>query len=118
MNKNDLKIIFFIIITAIMSIVLINLNDETGQIAHIYYMNKEVKTIDLSINNTYTVLGYNGEVKIEVKDRKIRVIEENSPLHLCSKQGYIFKSTETIICLPNKIVIKITDGNELDGVVG
>ena len=57
-------------------------------------------------------------MKIEVKNKKIRVITENSPLHLCSKQGFISKSYETIVCLPNKIVIKIENDKNLDGVVG
>ena len=55
---------------------------------------------------------------IEVLDYKIRVVEENSPLHLCSKQGFIDKSYETIVCLPNKVVIKlVSDSEGLDGVV-
>ena len=47
----------------------------------------------------------------------IRVIEENSPRHLCSKQGYIKDSMESIICLPNRIVIEIDTIEELDAVV-
>ena len=40
--------------------------------------------------------------------------EEESPLHLCSKQGFIEESYESIVCLPNKIVIKISSKKKKD----
>ena len=61
--------------------------------------------------------GYNGKVKIVVNNNKIKVSEEKSPKHLCSKQGYISKTYEQIICLPNKIVIEIKDNDTVDTVV-
>lgn len=118
MNKNDIKLIVFILIVVIFSILLLNLLKKEGSIAKVYYENELILTIDLSIDDNYTVQGYNGEVLIEVKDNKIRVEKENSPKHLCSKQGFVDSSTESIICLPNKIVIEIEDDKEeLDGVV-
>ena len=62
-------------------------------------------------------MGYNGEVVIFAGQGKIKIEEENSPLHLCSKQGYISASYETIVCLPNKITIKIEAIDSLDTVV-
>ncbi len=54
------------------------------------------------------------------KENKIRVKKENSPNHICSKEGYISDSSRTLVCLPNKIIIKITNDNtddKLDGVI-
>lgn len=118
MNKNDLILIVILFSISIIILITFNLNQKESNIAKVYYENKEILKIDLKINNTYTVDGLNGKVKIEVNNKRIRVVEENSPLHLCSKQGYISKSYETIVCLPNKIVIKIEDEEKLDGVVG
>lgn len=84
--------------------------------AYVYYENKVILEIDLRINREYTVKGYNGDVLIEVKDKKIRVEKETSPLHICSKQGYVDDNTP-IICLPNKIIIKIeSKNNNLDAI--
>ena len=85
--------------------------------AYVYYDNKIVLEIDLSEDKTYDVEGYNGNINIEVRDKKIRVVEENSDKHICSNQGYISKSYETIVCLPNKVVITIDDDNYYDTVV-
>ena len=76
---------------------------------------KALKKIDLSINDTYSVKGFNGEVIIEVNNNKLRVKKEDSPLHICSKQGFTNKGS--IVCLPNKIVINFKN-NELDAIVG
>ena len=70
--------------------------------------------IDLSEDEKiYEVEGYNGPIIIKAGNGKVMVEEEDSPKHLCSKQGYISKNYESIICLPNKIIVKIEtkDGN-------
>ena len=72
------------------------------------------------LDREYIVDGALGEVVIEVLDKKIRVKEETSSKHLCSKEGFTNDSLRPIICLPNKIVIKIInkkDNNDIDGVV-
>ena len=118
MNKNDFKLILFILVIFMIVIISLNITKKKGNLAYVYYMDDVILKIDLSDDNEYIVNGENGLVKIEVKDKKIRVVEENSPLHLCSKQGYISNSYESIICLPNRIVIKIVDEVKIDGVVG
>ena len=119
MNKDDLKLVSILLIMA--SIFLIGfklIEKKENKKAIVYYENKEVLIIDLNENKNYVVDGFNGEVNIVVKDGKIKVDEEKSPLHLCSKQGYISSTYETIVCLPNKITIKIeANDNSLDTVV-
>lgn len=119
MNKNDIKLIIILLILILITLIIINTTKEQGNTAVVYYEDKEVLKIDLSINKEYKVKGFLGDVVIEVKDNKVRVIEETSPNNICQKQGYIKDSTKTIVCLPNKIIIKITNDkdNELDGVI-
>ena len=113
MNKFDIKLILIILIFSFL--LLIFLNNDKSNYAFVYYDNKEVLKIDLNINDDYSVNGFNGEVIIEVKNNKLRVKKEDSPLHICSKQGWVNKGS--IVCLPNKIVINF-DSDELDTIVG
>lgn len=115
MNKHDIGLLVFLILLSFSSFFLF-LKKEESVVAHVYFEDKLVLTIDLTVDKTYEVEGYNGKVKLEVKDKKIRVNQENSPLHLCSKQGYISKSYESIICLPNKIYVEI-DSSDYDAIV-
>lgn len=114
MNKNDIKLIFVLILIIIIFLIFKKVDNSKEKIAYVYYEDKLIETISLSNDGKYTVMGDNGEVIIEVSDNKIRVVEETSEKNLCSKQGY----GDVIICLPNKIVIKVENNdNKLDGVV-
>lgn len=117
MNKHDIILCISLIFIGLFIYGIIYLTNSEGSKAIVYYENKEVLSVDLSINNKYTVTGYNGDVNLEVIDGKIRVTDEISPLHLCSHQGFISKSYESIICLPNKVVVKIEDSDEIDTIV-
>lgn len=120
MNKNDIIFSVSIFLIAIGIFLYYNLKEKDNlKIANVFYQNEKLLSINLdeNENNSYIVKGYNGDVKIVTSNGKVKVESENSPLHLCSKQGYISKSYESIICLPNKIVIKIEDSSDLDAIV-
>ncbi|MBE6151735.1 MAG: NusG domain II-containing protein [Firmicutes bacterium] len=120
MNNSDLKLIGFImLVVTIMFGLLLVFKNSSSKNALVYYEDNLVLTIDLNLSgeHEYKVMGYNGEVIIKTKDSKIKVEEENSPLNICSKQGWIKNSYDVIVCLPNKIVIKIEDKEEIDTVV-
>lgn len=107
MNKNDLKMILIILLLVIIFLILYSLNKEEALVAYVYYESDLILEIDLNIDSKYEVDGLLGKVIIEVKDKKIRVIEENSPNHLCSRQGFVSNKGDMIVCLPNKIIIEL-----------
>ncbi len=114
MNKNDIKLILILVVFILVFFLYKFNNDSNKEVAYVYYMDRVIEKIPLKEDKQYTVKGFNGDVVIEVLNNKIRVVEENSPRHLCSKQGY----SDVIICLPNKIIIKVKKNDEeLDGVV-
>ena len=117
MNKSDIKLIAIVLIVIIGIFIVINITKEKGSVAEVFYQDEKVLTIDLNIDREYTVQGDLGDVVLEVKDGEIRVKEENSPKHICSKEGFIGDSSRTLVCLPNKITIKIVGDTEIDGVV-
>lgn len=112
MNKQDFILIFIVLVVAI-SIYFIFKKDNNY--AYVYYDKNLVLKVDLSIDEEYKINGYNGELLLEVKEKKIRVKNENSNYHLCSKQG--FTNTGSVVCLPNKVVINF-ENDELDSRIG
>ena len=117
MNKSDIKLIVILCVVLFGIFLFVNVNKKKGTMAEVYYKDKLVNTIDLSIDKEYVVEGELGDVVLEVKDNMIGVKKENSPLHICSKEGFIGDSSRTLICLPNKIIIKIVGKSNIDGVV-
>lgn len=118
MNKYDWEIIFVFSFLSFFGIFLFSFQKEKNEKAYVYRKNKLILEVPLEQEEKkYEVEGKLGPVELIVKDYGILVEKENSPKHLCSKQGYITKSYETIICLPNEIVVKVGSSNELDTVV-
>ena len=114
MSRNDVKLVLMLCLILILFFLFRNFFDSSKKIANVYYNDELINSIPLNVDGIYTVDGYNGEVVLEVNNGEIRVVEEISKHNLCSKQGY----SDVIICLPNKIVIKVANNdNELDGVV-
>lgn len=80
---------------------------NTGEIAEIQTPD-EVKSVSLfSKPQTIFAHGALGTTTIEIKQKKVRII--NSPCHqkTCVKMGWKNKNGETIVCVPNKVVVKI-----------
>lgn len=110
MNKKDIILILIIFIFS--SLFIIFNNKVNANLAYVYYESDLILKIDLNIDKIYEVNGYNGIVKIEVNQGQIRVVEEESKKHLCTKQGYIKNEGESIVCLPNRIIIELK--NDID----
>lgn len=107
MKKADKILIVCIMIAAVLLIFPILKQAPQSYTATVTVKNKEVLKIDLLKDDTYTVKGTLGDVHIQVKNQKIRVTQEKSPHHLCSKQGYVSDANTPIVCLPNETVVQI-----------
>lgn len=117
MNKNDWYLIIIVVLIFLL-FMLFNKNGNNDKKAIVYYEDKVILEVKLDKKKEYIVKGYLGDITIETDVNKVRVLKEVSPMHLCSKQGYISNSNMPIICMPNKVVIKIVDDTKLDAVVG
>jgi len=69
----------------------------------------------LNQNREIIVNGKLGTAKIVIGDGRVRILNSPCPLKICEKKGWISKKGDFIICVPNKVVIKIT-GKEYDAI--
>ncbi len=128
MKKSDIILITILAVVSIIAYILMrqflnSTNAEDGTAIVLYKDNPvlEIYLIDGSFNIidedkvvsidednfTYVVTGVNGDVVIEYKDNRVRVIEEISPKHICRIQGWSSSPLTPITCLPNNVVIII-----------
>ncbi len=56
------------------------------------------------------------KIIVEIKEKKVRVLKSDCPDKLCIKKGWINKAGQFIICMPNKLVIKLIGKEEYDGI--
>ena len=72
--------------------------------SHFYY--------DLDKDQTVTVRQGSHENEFEIRDGQVRMLHANCRNHDCIQQGAISRTGETIVCLPHKVVLEVTGGEE------
>ncbi len=82
-----------------------------------------IKTFPLDTDTTYEIQGVNGGTNLLViEDKKAYIEEASCPDGLCINMGKIDSAGQSIVCLPNKVVVSIEgeEGQEplIDKVVG
>ncbi len=115
LTKYDILLIIAITIIAfsIYFFVTVALKEPvTNGVVKVYYENEVYKTITLYEDNTYSFSTDLGENEIEVKDGKVKMINADCRDHLCLYEGEIEYNNQSIICLPNKLVVKIENDKE------
>jgi hypothetical protein len=71
----------------------------------------------LPLNDTVLVIpGPLGDTKVIIEDGKVWVEEATCPQKICKRQGKIALPGQSIICLPNRIVITIKGDKQPDAV--
>lgn len=121
LTKGDKLLIVFVFILALGSMGYIRKQglSNRDKYVSIQVNGKEIKKIIFDSNlvgNTIpieTEFGYN---LVEIGDNQVRVIEADCPDKIDVKQGYISRIGETIVCLPNKMVVEIKGVDNTDGI--
>ncbi|WP_461812051.1 NusG domain II-containing protein [Faecalimonas sp.] len=117
MKKNDYKLLGTILGIAVLLLLGRSLKEdgkaniiqvEVNGVLRGEYVLSEDREIDI-----------NGTNRLVIKNGKADVIDAKCPDKICVKQKPISKSGESIVCLPNKVIITVVEGkeNELDAVV-
>lgn len=87
---------------------------SSAQFAEILSDGRIIKTVDLRIDQVFTVFAANGgHNTVTVKGGKIAVTEATCPDHYCMERGYQSGGAQ-IVCLPNRMVIRFLGEQEID----
>ncbi len=78
-----------------------------GDTAVIRAAGQVVETVSLASRQAYTVNGPLGPTRIEIEPGRARVAEDPSPRQLCVRQGWLTRSGEAALCLPNQVSLEI-----------
>lgn len=109
-RRRELLIILAIAAAAALGIILPSFLGSGGKTAVIQY-GDIVRRVNLSESGVFTLEDC-GETVFEIADGKIRVREAVCPDKICEKTGYIGYAGQSIICVPEKIVITVESGSD------
>ena len=76
-----------------------------------------IRTVNLTIDQEFTVTDDTGSNVITVRDGKIAVTWADCPDGYCVDRGFCNSGTQ-IVCLPHGLVIDFTYDSEIDGIIG
>lgn len=79
---------------------------------------KIVRTVNLRIDQQFTVVGETGGSNtVTVRDGRIAVTAADCPDHYCMERGFCSSGTP-IVCLPNRLVIQFQGEQSVDAAAG
>lgn len=110
-GAKNYDIIFFVIIGIVIILILIIyffITGSKGRTCEIKKDNKVYGEYTLSKNREIKIKENNKIINVVViKDNEVYMKDADCPDKLCEKTGKISNTGETIVCLPNKIVVLI-----------
>lgn len=111
-NKKDLLFITAILLAAGLAFLFFRPQpSESLSRAEISVDGKAVMELDLSEDQVLTVDGAGGGYnRIQVRDGAVSVLEASCPDKVCVHTGTVQYPGETIVCLPNRMIITVIQG--------
>lgn len=124
-KKNDIYLIGIALLVFLLIFAGVNLTKRSGTEVVVSIDGVEAYSFPIDEDLEFEITGFNGGTNILViQDGEVYLKEASCPDKLCVHMGKISKEGQSIICLPNRVVVEIRDaGNvknedDYDAVVG
>jgi len=107
-TRFDLAFVIFILFFSIVSFWVIHKRFQPSSGASaicIYQKDKLLEESGLDKDRIITIL--DGKMQLEIKDGRARVLNTDCPHHICKNMGWIKYNGETIVCVPNQVLIEV-----------
>lgn len=108
MKKNDFIIIFSILAVALACMFILYINKDSKTCVKIYVDDELVATLPLNEDCEFDIEGINGSHNLlAVENGKVYMKEADCPDKICIQTGIVTDFTQTIVCVPNHVVVTI-----------
>lgn len=113
MKKGDILLICAVLILAAAGLIYMNLGGKkSGGTLTLTVAGEIYDTYDLAENQEISLDMDGWHNQFQIKDGVVSMMEADCPDQYCVKHAPIDKVNETIVCLPHKVVLEITEGEE------
>lgn len=113
-HKKDIILILSLLIVSTIALLFMLFNKKDGSYAVVVINGVETQSLSLSTNTEITLKNGNDFNVLVIEDGKAYIKEASCPDKLCVKQHTVQYNGETLVCLPNKITVKIISDTEAD----
>lgn len=111
-KRNDIVLIALLIVAALILSMVLFLNKTDGAKVTVKVNNELIGTYSLNEDMTLKIGDNNSYNILVIKDNTAKITEATCPDKLCVNQKAISYDSESIICLPNKVVVEIISEEE------
>jgi hypothetical protein len=112
-KKNDIILIGVLLILGLAVIAFMSLTKKEGSKVVITVEGEVYDTLYLKEDASYTVKLENGEFNtFEIKDGYVDMLDASCRDKICVNHKDIHYNNETIVCLPNKVVLEVTESED------
>lgn len=109
-RKDLILIAGLLIIAAIGFLITQNISKKPARQVEISVDGAVIDHLNLDKDQEYTIPGaYNGTNHLIIKDGQAYMSEASCPDKVCIHQGHIQDPGQLIVCLPNLVIVKVTE---------
>ena len=122
MSHKKQNVIFIIILLiasfTMLFFIIMGKQRQKGDKVLIYVNGTLVQEVSLEVEAEIVIHGSPGDNVLVIRDRKAYMKEASCENHVCIQQGEVSRNGETIICMPNQIIVEVSaEKQEIDAVV-
>ena len=122
MSHKKQNVIFIIILLiasfTMLFFIIMGKQTQKGDKVLIYVNGTMVQEGSLEVEAEIVIHGNPGDNVLVIRDRKAYMKEASCENHVCIQQGEVSRNGETIICMPNQIIVEVSaEKQEIDAVV-
>lgn len=114
-KKNDMILIGVILLICMLAFAFMLFSRKEGSKLIVFVNGQEYKIFSLNEATEFTVRQDDGSFNtFVIENGKVDMTAASCPDKLCVKDRDIHYNNETIVCLPNNVVLQISNGDEAD----
>lgn len=110
MKKKDLFLVAGLLLVGGIILILAFIGGQGGKSVLVRINGEKKAVYPLNENRRVELYGDGGKNILVIEDGSARIEDADCPDKLCVRQGSINLRGQSVICLPHKLVIEITDG--------
>lgn len=108
----DILLVALILVSPVLSLTSLWQPNQVNNKLFLYYDNKLLASCSLSEEGVLSITEKSSDVKVKIEENRVRILESNCPKQICVHTGWISAPGQTVVCVPNRILLEIKGKQE------
>ena len=115
LNRNDIILIVVLSVFSALFTIYLFMVTQLGDKVSVYVDGQLTGEYPLDTDTEVDIRGYNGGInEMSISDGRVRMSGASCPDRLCIHQGRISRAGQSVVCLPNRVILRIDGKEKLD----